>query len=88
MPSRGKEAVAAVPQGSWEGSSVTEDEIHRLQQTRRIPSEAQVECRTPGDELVPAPWPGESIVFVAHFSCGFGLPVSPFFCSFLNFFAL
>jgi hypothetical protein len=65
-----------------------EEEIHRLQRTRRIPPAAQVECCVPGDELVPSPWQGEFVIFAAHFSCSFGLPVSLFFCTFLDFFAL
>jgi hypothetical protein len=67
---------------------VTEEEILYLQQMRRIPPVAQVECRALGDELAPAPLQGEFVIFAAHFSHGFGLPVSPFFRSFLDFFML
>jgi hypothetical protein len=88
MASKGKGAAAQAPRDSWEGSLVTEEEICRLQRMRRIPPTAQVECRALGDKLVPAPWQGKFVVFAAHFSHGFGLPVSPFFHSFLDFFAL
>ncbi|KAK1649107.1 hypothetical protein QYE76_066912 [Lolium multiflorum] len=31
---------------------------------------------------------GERVVFISHFERGFGLPASPFFCAFLDFFGL
>jgi hypothetical protein len=37
MASKGKGTAAQVPHGSWEGCTVTEEEIRRLQRTRRIP---------------------------------------------------
>ena len=42
----------------------------------------------PGEELVPAPEPGERVVFRAHFDRGFGLPVSKFFRDLLDFYGL
>ncbi|KAK1669401.1 hypothetical protein QYE76_057560 [Lolium multiflorum] len=45
-------------------------------------------CRIPGDEIEPVPNPGEYVVFLAHFERGFGLPASPFFRSFLDFYKL
>jgi hypothetical protein len=42
----------------------------------------------PGEEIMPDAQPGECVVFTAHFERGFGLPASPFFCSFLEFFGL
>lgn len=43
-----------------------------------------MEYRALGDELVPVPRQGEFIVFAAHFSRGFGLPMSPFFRAFVD----
>jgi hypothetical protein len=37
---------------------------------------------------VPAPEPGERVVFIAHFERGFGLPVSDFFQDFLDTYGL
>jgi hypothetical protein len=42
----------------------------------------------PGEEIVPEAQPGERVVFTAHFERGFGLPASPFFRAFLEFFGL
>jgi hypothetical protein len=47
-----------------------------------------VSVRVPGEEVVPVMEPGERVVFVAHFDRGFGLPASPFFRGFLEFFGL
>ncbi|KAK1645178.1 hypothetical protein QYE76_062983 [Lolium multiflorum] len=68
------------------GSNVTEYEIDWLYRSRRIPE--GVTCRIPGDEIEPEPQPGEHVVFLAHFERGFGLPASPFFREFLNFYEL
>ncbi|KAK1642843.1 hypothetical protein QYE76_060648 [Lolium multiflorum] len=68
------------------GSTVTEYEIDWLYRSRRIPE--GVTCRIPGDEIEPEPQPGEHVVFLAHFERGFGLPASPFFREFLNFYEL
>ncbi|KAK1669976.1 hypothetical protein QYE76_058135 [Lolium multiflorum] len=68
------------------GSNVTEYEIDWLYRSRRIPE--GVTCRLPGDEIEPEPQPGEHVVFLAHFERGFGLPASPFFREFLDFYEL
>ncbi|KAK1616111.1 hypothetical protein QYE76_021628, partial [Lolium multiflorum] len=47
-----------------------------------------VTCRIPGDEIETDPEPGEHVVFLAHFERGFGLPASPFFQEFLDFYKL
>ncbi|KAK1610286.1 hypothetical protein QYE76_033959 [Lolium multiflorum] len=60
-------------------------EIDWLYRSRRIPE--GVSCRIPGDEIEPVPNP-ERVVFLAHFERGFGLPVSSFFRSFLDFYKL
>ncbi|KAK1611299.1 hypothetical protein QYE76_034972 [Lolium multiflorum] len=75
-----------ITRGAWMGSSVSEYEIDWLYRSRRIPE--GVSCRIPGDEIEPVPNPGERVVFLAHFERGFGLPVSSFFRSFLDFYKL
>ncbi|KAK1683328.1 hypothetical protein QYE76_044176 [Lolium multiflorum] len=76
----------APPSGSWEGSYMKEDDIARLVRLRRIlPG---VITRAPGAEVEPSPEPGERVVFGAHFDRGLGLPASPFFRRFLDFFGL
>ncbi|XP_047085294.1 uncharacterized protein LOC124696634 [Lolium rigidum] len=71
---------------SWEGSFITAVDISRLRRTRRIPD--GVECRLPAGEIAPAAGDNESVVFLAHFERGLGLPVSNFLRSLLDFFAL
>ena len=68
--------------GSWSGSYVSRDDIEWLRRSRRIPP--NVDCRRPGDEIVPTPRAGERLVFVSHFIRGFGLPVSTFMREFLD----
>ncbi|KAK1645974.1 hypothetical protein QYE76_063779 [Lolium multiflorum] len=75
-----------ITRGAWMGSNVTEYEIDWLYRSRRIPE--GVTCRIPGDEIEPDPEPGEHVVFLAHFERGFGLPASPFFREFLDFYKL
>ncbi|KAK1611637.1 hypothetical protein QYE76_035310 [Lolium multiflorum] len=75
-----------VTRGAWMGSNVTEYEIDWLYRSRRIPE--GVTCRLPGDEIEPVLEPGEHVVFLAHFERGFGLPASPFFRKFLDFYEL
>ena len=58
----------------------------RLRRSRKIP--ANINFRIPRDEVSPAPEDGERVVFLAHFERGFGLPVSTFFRSFLDFYHL
>ncbi|KAK1614286.1 hypothetical protein QYE76_019803 [Lolium multiflorum] len=76
----------AYTRGAWMGSDVTQAEIDWLYRSRRIPEE--VFCRIPGQELKPAPQPGEYVVFAAHFERGLGLPVLDFFRDFLDFYEL
>jgi hypothetical protein len=66
-------SAADYSRGRWDGSDVTEAEIEWLYRCRCIPE--GVACWIPYDELVPAPEPGEVVVFTAHFARGLGLPV-------------
>ena len=72
--------------GDWDGSTVIEDHIAFLRDTRRMPSAAFVKARVPPEtEISSAPQEGERVVFRSHFLRGFGLPASNFFRAFLNF---
>jgi hypothetical protein len=66
----------------WEGSKVTPADISWITTTRRVSD--GVACRLPVGETMPAPEPGERVMFIAHFERGFGLPVSDFFRDFLD----
>ena len=81
-----EEMEAGTERAEWEGSDVSSDEIDWLRRTRRIPVE--VECRRPGDELVPDARDGEYVVFASHFERGFGLPTSGFMQKFLERFGI
>jgi hypothetical protein len=61
---------------------VTPADISWITTTRRVLD--GVACRLPVGETVPAPEPGERIMFIAHFERGFGLPASDFFRDFLD----
>ena len=75
--------------GDWDGSIVHDDHIDFLRDTRRLPSADKVEVRlVPEKEVRPAPREGERVVFRSHFLRGFGLPVSAFFRSWLDFYQL
>ena len=72
--------------GDWDGSTVIEDHITFLRDTRRMPSAAFVKARVlPETEISPVPQEGEWVVFRSHFLRGFGLPVSGFLCLFIDF---
>jgi hypothetical protein len=47
-----------------------------------------VGCRPIGGELVPAPQPGEAVIFYEHIRRGFALPASNFLRQFLDHFHL
>jgi hypothetical protein len=81
-------ALPALPKGSWEGSWVKEKQIELLHQDRVLPPADFMSCRPTGGELVPAPGPGETVVFYDHFPRGFALPASSFMRQFLDHFHL
>ena len=75
--------------GDWDGSNVHDDHVDFLRDTRRLPSADKVEVRlAPAKEIRPEPWEGERVVFRSHILRGFGLPVSAFFRSWLDFYQL
>jgi hypothetical protein len=57
---------------------VKEKQIELLRRGRVLPPVDLVCCRPAGDERVPAPEPGETVVFYDHFPRGFALPASSF----------
>jgi hypothetical protein len=59
-----------------------------LRDTHRVPTAEHLELRALGEEIALEPRPGEVVFFCSHFERGFGLPASPFFRSFLEFFGL
>ncbi|KAK1662606.1 hypothetical protein QYE76_050765 [Lolium multiflorum] len=77
---------SGITRGAWMGSNVSQYEIDWLYRSRRIPE--GVSCRLPGDEIEPVVRSGKRVVFLAHFERGFGLPVSDFFRTFLDFYQL
>ena len=75
--------------GDWDGSNVHDDHVDFLRDTRWLPSADKVEVRlAPEKEILPRPQEGERVVFRSHFLRGFGLPVSAFFRSWLEFYQL
>ena len=78
--------MSKLPPGSWEGPEVTRLDLDWLVRSRRVGP--NVIYRQPGNEIIPAPQPGERVVFITHFERGFALPASDFFQSFLDFFGL
>ena len=74
---------------SWDGSNIHDDHVEFLHQTRRLPGANLVQARlAPKTEISPAPEEGERVVFRSHFLRGFGLPVSAFFRTWLDFYQL
>ena len=72
--------------GDWDGSTIIEDHITFLHDTRRMPSAAFVKARVPPEtEISPAPQGDERVVFRLHFLRCFGLPATGFFRWFLDF---
>jgi hypothetical protein len=81
-------APPALPKGSWEGSWVKEKQIELLRRGRVLPPADLMGCHPAGSEWVPAPGPGETVVFYHHFARGFALPASSFMRQFLDHFRL
>jgi hypothetical protein len=67
---------------------VKEKQIEPLPRGRVLPPADLVGCHPAGTEQVPAPEPGEAVVFYDHFPQGFALPVSSFLRQFLDYFRL
>jgi hypothetical protein len=81
-------APSHLPKESWEGSWVKENQIELLRQGRVLPPVDLMGCRPACGERVPAPQPGEMVVFYDHFPRGFVLPTSDFLRQFMDHFHL
>ena len=64
-------------QGRWMPSSITEEDVRKLRDARYLTGEISHRLPTQG-QAVPAPQPGESVVFASHFLRGLGFPTDPF----------
>ena len=64
-------------QGRWMPSSVMEEDVRKLRDARYLTGEISHRLPTQG-QAVPAPQPGESVVFASHFLRGLGFPIDPF----------
>jgi hypothetical protein len=67
---------------------VKEKRIELLRQGQVLPPADLVGCRPTGGERVPAPEPGETVVFYDHFPRGFTLLASDFLRQFMDHFHL
>jgi hypothetical protein len=67
---------------------VKEKQIELLRRGRVLPPADLVGCRPAGSERIPAPKPGEAVVFYDHFPRGFALPASNCMRQFLDNFHL
>ena len=75
--------------GDWRGSVVSDETLAQLRLDGVLGTEDEVKARVPPeDEIRPDPRRGEVVLFVDHLERGLALPVSPFFCQFLEFFNL
>ena len=64
-------------QGRWMPSSVTEEDVLKLQEARYLSYE--ISHRLPAEgQAIPTPEPGEYVVFVSHLRRGFRLPDGSF----------
>ena len=64
-------------QGRWMPSSITEEDVRKLRDARYLTGEISHRLPAQG-QAIPAPQPGESVVFASHFLRGLGFPIDPF----------
>ena len=58
-------------------SSITEEGVRKLRDARYLTNEISHRLPAQG-HTIPAPKPGESMVFISHFLRGLGFPIDPF----------
>jgi hypothetical protein len=75
---RGRRCLGPVAQGILGGVLGNGENDRAARQAQKIPSEKFVKCRPTKGERVPAPEPGEVVIFFEHFRRGFALPASNF----------
>ena len=64
-------------QGQWVASSVTEEEIAKLQEARYLTMEILHRIPAQG-QVIPTPRSNERVVFISHFLRGIGFALHPF----------
>ena len=72
----------------WPTPTMTEDQLLELVSDGLIQSKDIAEWRAPGEHRVPAPGPGEIILFVSFIRVGLCLPASAFLHRFLSYFGI
>ena len=75
-------------QKAWSAPMTTEDQLRELVSDGLIQSKAIAEWRVPSEHRVPAPGPGEIVLFVSFIRAGLCLPASAFLHQFLNYFGI
>ena len=68
----------------WLAPTITEDQLHELVCDGLIQSKGIADWRAPGEHRVPAPSPGEIILFVSFIRAGLCLPASALAFSILS----
>ena len=73
--------------GKWIASSVTEENITKLQEAGYLA--ADIAHRLPdAGQIIPMPEPRERVVFLTHFVRGLGFPLHPFVCGLMFYYGL
>jgi hypothetical protein len=76
------------PSTVWETSTVTEEQIQSLVDRRLLRPNLQVAWRPVAGEAFPIEGTSEAVVFIAHITCGFGVPAGVFLCGLLQFYQI
>jgi hypothetical protein len=86
----GKMEKPATPDPStvWETSTVTEEHIQSLVDCGLLRPKSQVGWRSAAREAFPTEGTSETVVFIAHIECGFGVPVGDFLRWLLQFYRI
>ncbi|XP_066315136.1 uncharacterized protein [Miscanthus floridulus] len=72
----------------WPAPTTSEDQLRELVSDGLIQSKVIAEWRVPGEHRVPAPGPGEIVLFVSFVRAGLCLPASAFLHQFLGYFGV
>ena len=72
----------------WPAPTTGEDQLRELVSDGLIQSKVIAEWRVPGEHRVPAPGPGEIVLFVSFVRAGLCLPASAFLHQFLGYFGV
>ena len=75
-------------QKAWLAPTTTEDQLCELAGDGLIQSKGIAEWRVPGEHRVPAPGPGEIILFISFIRVSLCLPASAFLHQFLGYFGV